>query len=174
MITNNSGIEFIKQHEKLKLQVYQDTSGNDTIGYGHLITAGEDVLRGGITEPQAEQLLRNDIHSAEFIVNKIIKVPLTQDQFNALVSYAFNIGGGNFQDGDLQKLINSNAGEDAIRKHWTTHWITSNGIFTQGLLNRREDEADLFFSPVYYHVKNNFLPIMVILAVMILIIYLLK
>lgn len=142
---SQAGLNHLKQWEGLRLQVYDDGAGYDTIGYGHLVLPGED-FSGGITQQQAEDLLRNDVRIAENAVNNTIRVPLKQNQFDALVSYAFNIGTGAFSRGNLAKLINAGAPERQIRDWWTTRYVTANGIFMRGLQRRRQSEADMYFS----------------------------
>lgn len=142
---SSSGLSHLKKWEGLRLTVYDDAGGYDTIGYGHLIQPGEN-FSGGITKSQAEALLQQDMVRFENAVNNTIQVPLTQNQFDALVSYAFNIGVSAFSSGNLARLINQGASESEIRNWWITRYVTSNGIYVPGLYNRRVAEADLFFS----------------------------
>lgn len=145
MTISNTGIAFLKKWEGLRLQVYKDAGGFDTIGHGHLVQPGENFT-GGITPAQADALFRKDLIRFEATVNSSIKVPLKQHQFDALVAYAFNIGASAFAKGTLVKYINEDRSAAVIRLWWVSHYITSNGIFVQGLVNRRMAEADLYFN----------------------------
>lgn len=141
MNLSNAGIDFIKQWEGLRLRPYDDGYGNLTIGYGHLIKAGERF--GAITEGQAEQILVNDLAYFMNQVNSLVRVPLTQSQFDALVSLAFNWG--QFaQSSHLQRL---NAGDYAgTARRIGEHPVTSGGVFSRGLANRRRAEKAMFLS----------------------------
>jgi lysozyme len=90
---------------------------------------------------EAEQALVEDLRVFERIVSSKIKIPLTQNQFDSLVSYTYNTGGSD----TLFKLINKKAPEEQIRKWFETKYITSNGVRLQGLVRRRRAESDLFF-----------------------------
>jgi len=90
---------------------------------------------------EAEQALIEDLRVFERIVSSKIKILLTQNQFDALVSYTYNTGGSD----TLFKLINKKAPEEQIRKWFETKYITANGVRLQGLVRRRKAESDLFF-----------------------------
>lgn len=145
MNTGTKGLDLIKAWEGLRLKAYKCTAGYWTIGYGSIkySKTNTSVKEGDvITKEEAEQELKVDLITFEKIMDAAITVDLTQNQFDALVSFWFNTGGSN----TLAKLINSKASKEIVYKWWTTHYITSNGKFTQGLVNRRKAEADLFFS----------------------------
>lgn len=93
------------------------------------------------TEKEADERLIIDLEPRERLVISKIKVPLTQNQFDALVSHVYNTGGSD----TLFNLINKKAGEESIRKFWETKYITAGGKKLQGLVKRRKEEADLFF-----------------------------
>ena len=115
-----------------------------TIGYGATFYKdGKKVTLQDkpITEEGAEELLKLILKSFESIVMRKIKIPLKQCQFDALVSHTYNTGGSD----TLFKLINQNAPDEQIRKWFTTKYITGGGKRLQGLVNRRNAEAKLYF-----------------------------
>lgn len=148
--TSQTGIDFIKQFEGKKLTAYKDIAGLWTIGYGHLIKPNEGHLIGAtITEAQAEQLLRDDLKQFENGVNQTItQVKLTQNQFDALVSLAFNIGVSAFRNSSLARNINAKLPAADIRARWIV-WNKArvNGVLQQvrGLTRRREAEIEMYF-----------------------------
>lgn len=144
--TSQEGINLIKSHEGLKLKAYLCPANVWTIGYGHTRT----VKQGGliITEKQAEDLLRSDLEISEASVNyKLKNTEINQNQFDALVSFVFNVGAGAFAKSTLLKKLLSNWTEDEIR-HEFSRWNKGGGRVLPGLVKRRQDEADLFFKPV--------------------------
>ena len=142
MKTSQQGIELIKQHEGLKLKSYLCPAGIYTIGYGHTRTAAAGLT---ISRQLAEELLMQDIHFAEIAVNSS-GVILNQNQFDSLVSFAFNLGSTAFKGSSLLKKIKANASEDEIRYQFS-RWVHAKGIPIPGLIARRTDEANLYFSP---------------------------
>lgn len=141
MKTSQKGISLIKGHEKLRLKAYRCPAGVLTIGYGH--TKG--VKEGDtITEQQAEQFLKEDLAEAEDAVLRT-KVALNQNQFDALVSFVFNIGASKFNGSTLKKKLLKNASDKSISIEFS-RWIYSKGEKLNGLVKRREDEATLYFS----------------------------
>ena len=135
-------ISLIKQHEGLRLEAYLPTP-NDvwTIGYGHTHTAKQGMK---ITEAQAEELLRKDVAWAEEAVNKSVVVPLTQNQFDALVSFTFNVGAGAMDSSTLLRLLNSGDYNGAANQF--LRWNKQKGVALKGLTKRREEERKLFLS----------------------------
>ena len=133
-------IDLVKKHEGLRLEAYLPTP-NDvwTIGYGHTHTTKQGQK---ITEAQAEALLRRDITWAEKAVNKSVVVPLTQNQFDALVSFVFNVGEGAFATSTLLRLLNSGDYEGAANQF--LRWNRQKGRVLNGLTKRREEERALF------------------------------
>ena len=107
-----TGIEAIKLLKKFEQgprggfasEVYQCSSGENTIGYGHVVLPNENFTT--ITEEEAEELLRKDIAIAEDAINRYVKVPLTQNRFDALVSFVFNVGVKAFKSSTLLKKLN--------------------------------------------------------------------
>ena len=141
MKTSDKGIDFIKRHEALRLNAYLDAAGVWTIGYGHTggVNSG-DV----ISEKQAEEFLRADLATAERALNST-RLQLNQNQFDALVSFVFNLGAGNFARSTLLRKIKSNPNDPTIRKEFE-RWVYAGGKVLNGLVRRRREEADLYFS----------------------------
>lgn len=136
---NAAGLALVKVHEGLRLESYQDTSGIWTIGYGH--TKG--VQPGdSISAEQAEQLLEADLMTAEQAVAALVKVPLTSNQFSALVSFVFNLGEGAFARSTLLRKLNE--GGYALVPACLKAWIFDNGRVLRGLVKRRAAEAALW------------------------------
>ena len=141
MHLSDSGVNLIKNFDGLRLSAYQDSAGVWTIGYGH--TGG--VKPGDrITQGQAEALLRKDTGWAQDAVRQQVQVPLTQDQFNALTSFTFNLGAGALRDSTL--LSKLNAGDYAGAQAEFGRFVHAGGRVLQGLVRRRAAEAALFGS----------------------------
>jgi lysozyme len=144
MQTSANGLAFIRDHEGCELHAYPDPgSGGEpwTIGVGH--TGG--VKPGDTcTMEQAMQWLKEDVQEAEEAVNRLVKVELSQDQFDALVSLVFNIGGGNFAKSTLLKKINALNFEGAADEF--PRWNRAAGRVMAGLTKRRHAEQSLFQS----------------------------
>lgn len=144
MKTGTKGIALIKKWEGCKLDAYVCEAGKNTIGYGNTFYENNKAVKLGdkITKERAEQLLMNLLPRYEKVVNEKVSVPLTQNQFDALVSHTWNSGGSN----TLFNLVNTNAPKEEIRKWFETKYIKGGGKVLQGLVNRRKEEADLFFT----------------------------
>lgn len=142
MRLSNNGLELIKRFEGCRLSAYKCPAGVLTIGYGH---TGSDVKAGmRITENEAETLLKKDVSKFESIVAKNYPTA-TQNQFDALVSICFNCGQGAVL-GSIRTLYRQHAWA-ALKRFWTTHYITASGKQLEGLVKRRAAECDLFFKP---------------------------
>lgn len=137
--TSDAGIALIKRFESFCATVYRCPAGKPTIGYGHVVLPGEQF--GTITEPEATELLRHDLAIAEVAVRRLIIVPLTQSQFDALVSFTFNIGEGALEKSTLRRWINQ--GNWALAKRELLRWVYADGKKLKGLVVRREAEAGL-------------------------------
>lgn len=153
MKTSQTGIDLIKRFEGLELEAYQDSVGIWTIGYGHTDEAGEPRVTPGmrITEQEAEAILRRDLGQYERAVNRLVKVDLNQNEFDALVSFTFNLGAGAL--GSSTALKRLNAGDRAGAAEALTWWnkITlADGSKKElaGLTRRRNAEAALFLEPM--------------------------
>ena len=147
MKTSQIGINLIKHFEGFKDKPYLCPAKIPTIGYGATFYKdGKKVTLQDkpITEEGAEELLKLILKSFESIVMRKIKIPLKQCQFDALVSHTYNTGGSD----TLFKLVNQNAPDEQIRKWFTTKYITGGGKRLQGLVNRRNAEAKLYFHEI--------------------------
>ena len=141
MRTSRKGIEFIKAHEGLRLDAYLCPAGVPTIGYGH--THG--VKMGDrITEEQAEMLLIDDLIVVEREVNRY-GLHLNQNQFDALVSFVYNVGARNFRSSTLLKRLKANPNDPDIANQFK-RWVYCDGKVLPGLVRRRNDEAKLYFT----------------------------
>jgi lysozyme len=142
MKTSDKGIALIKAHEGMRLNAYLCPGKKWTIGYGHTSAAGDPMVREGmrITRAQAEAILRLDLERFEERVNRLVKVSLTQNQFDALVSFDFNTGKLHLSS-LLKKL---NAGEYSRVPAQLMRWTQGGGKELPGLVRRRRDEAELW------------------------------
>ena len=139
MQISKAGLDLIKQFEGLYLKAYRCPAGVPTIGYGH--TAGV-AMGQTITQQQADDYLRRDVRMFERAVERLVKVPLTQGQFDALVSFAFNLGEGALAQSTLLRLLN--AGDYAGAAAQFDRWNKSGGRVLPGLVRRRAAERALF------------------------------
>lgn len=140
MKISEKGLGLIRSFEGLELKSYKDSIGILTIGYG---STGSHVKSGMvITKEEAEDLLKQDVSRFESGVNNLVKVPLTQNQFDALVSFSFNLGLGNLKSSTLLKKLNisdySGAANEFLR------WNRAGGKVLNGLTRRRQAEKDMF------------------------------
>ena len=141
MQTTEILFEKLKSFEGCRLQAYQDAAKVWTIGYGH--TKG--VRRGdNITQEKAEEYLREDVEEVEGQI-LALNLNLTQPQFDALVSFVYNVGIGAFKESTLLRFIREGRSENEIKKQFRS-WVYSNGRTLPGLVMRREWESIRFFS----------------------------
>lgn len=141
MRTSQQGIDLIKEFEGFSERVYLCPGGVYTIGYGH--TRGVQI-GDTCTREKAEEYLRDDLKDTEEAIEALITVPLTQNQFDALVSLVYNIGSGNFYDSTIRRVINCKvADREEYRRAWMM-WVKSKGKILKGLVRRREAEYKLF------------------------------
>lgn len=145
MQISEKGLELIKEHEGLRLKAYRCPAGVWTIGYGH--TKG--VKRGMvITKLHADRFLMEDVEEVEGAVNRMVAVPLTQGQFDALVSFAFNLGAGKLSRSTLLKQLNK--GNYSLAAGQFERWVYASQrgmkVKLHGLVVRREEEKELFES----------------------------
>ncbi len=140
----SSGLNLIKEFESLRLKAYDDGIGVWTIGYGTIkYPNGVRVKKGDvITEAQANQYLLNDVSWCVSTVNNKVKVPLTQNQFDALCSLIYNIGETNFNNSTLLKRLNAFKYDEAAKQFLV--WNKAGGKTLNGLIRRREAEKKLF------------------------------
>ena len=148
------GLELLEQWEGFKTTVYKDSAGLPTIGVGHLLTkselsSGKITINGvpvkygdGLTEQQVTDLLAQDVQPAAAAVNSHVKVSLNQNQFDALVSFAFNVGVGAFTSSTLLKVLNQGQYDEVPTQ--LLRWTRAGGQVVQGLVNRRNNEIKLW------------------------------
>lgn len=143
--TGEKGLNLIKSFEGLRLEKYQDAVGKWTIGYGHLILPNEHFERE-LTESEALSLLQQDLVRTEKGVSQYVCIDVNQHQFDALVSFTFNLGIGNFQKSTLLILLNK--GEIAQAADQFLRWNKAGGKELAGLTRRRNAERNLFLTPL--------------------------
>lgn len=143
MQISNDGLQFIMRCEGTVLHPYKDVVGVLTIGCGHVIKAGESFT--DITIEQAMQLLRSDVAVTELAINRLVTMPLTQNMYDALCSFVFNVGTGAFRTSTLLKMLN--AGNPTGAANEFLRWVYGGGHILQGLVNRRAAERTLFMTP---------------------------
>ena len=136
------GAFFIKLKEGFRSVAYNKLDSIWTIGYGHTLGVTQGMT---CTRAEADTWFLQDVAKCEVSVNKQ-NLTLSQNQFDALVSYAYNIGVGAFERSNLLAMIKSGKPEAEIRKWWTTHWITVSMEVIPGLVTRRAEEAAMFFA----------------------------
>ena len=148
MKLNSVGYNLIKEFEGLSLKPYKCSANIPTIGYGN--TYYENGVKvqmsdAPITKQRAEELLK---HSADRYASKVanlLKKPVIQNQFNALVSFAYNVGSGALASSTLLKLVNINPNDAMISKEFL-RWNKVSGVANKGLTNRRVKESALYFT----------------------------
>ncbi|WP_286917589.1 MULTISPECIES: lysozyme [Pseudomonas] len=142
MKTSTKGIALIKSAEGLRLKAYPDpgTGGLPwTIGYGSTSGVTRNMV---ITETQAEQMLAEDLVRFERIVERLVQVPVNQGQFDALVSFTYNVGEGNFTKSTLLRKLN--ASDTAGAAEQFSRWVHASGKVLPGLVKRRAAERAMF------------------------------
>lgn len=139
MHTSQKGLDLIKSFEGLRLSAYKDVVGVVTIGYG---TTSGVKMGDTITKERAEQLLREDVERFEQQVLRLVRVPLSQGQHDALVSFVYNLGAGNLSNSTLLRLLN--AGDYAGAAAQFDRWNKAGGKVLAGLVRRRAAERALF------------------------------
>jgi len=165
--TSDEGLEFIKKWEGTHITdslhtLYNDPAGNCTIGYGFLVHIGSctngadtsetDYLKG-ITEDEAEKLLRDTIKEVDKVIQKNVGVPITQQEFDALVSFTYNVGGNGFTTSTLLEELNSGK-YDSVPGNlnewvWAYDSISNTTVKLGGLVTRRQEEGIIYFEWTY-------------------------
>lgn len=139
MRISSKGIDLIKSFEGLRLEAYLDSVNVPTIGYGHT----RNVRLGQtITVEQAEAFLMEDIHEFELAIQRLVCIPLSQNQFDALTSFTFNVGIGNLKKSTLLKKLNT--GDIAGAANEFNKWVYAGKQKLKGLVKRRSKERLLF------------------------------
>ncbi|MFY9853011.1 MAG: lysozyme [Terracidiphilus sp.] len=138
---STAGMELLKRSEGFRNRVYMDMAGFPTIGYGHKLLHPES-FPNGITEPQATNLLACDVGNAEQAVERLVKVPLSQGQFDALVDFVFNLGAGRLAASTLLKSLNAGRFDEAAQE--LLQWDHADGHECAALETRRQAEVELW------------------------------
>lgn len=141
MMTGPQGIALVKQFEGCRLSAYLDSVGIPTIGVGHIhgVSMGDTI-----TQDEADELLHGDLLITEEYVTKAVWAPLLQEEFDALVSLVFNIGGGAFQKSTLLRKLNAMDYDGAADAFLS--WDKAGGNVIPGLARRRAAERELFLA----------------------------
>lgn len=148
MKIGQNGLDLIKKKEGLALKPYICPAGIPTIGYGNTYYPdGRKVTMNDptITEQEAENLLKHVLENFENGVNRYVQKPITQNQFDALVSFAYNLGLGALRESTLLKRVNNNPNDADIAFQFS-RWNKADGRALAGLTLRRKEEADLYFT----------------------------
>ena len=141
MQTSEKGLQLIQTEEGFSAYPYQDIAGIWTIGFGHRMLPGESYPNG-ITREEGVQILMRDVAVAEAGIERLVKVALTQSQFDALVDFTFNLGVGSLAESTLLRLLN--AGKyDAVPAQ-LLEWCHSGATVVPGLLARRQAETAMW------------------------------
>lgn len=139
--TNRTAIQIIKEEETLQLEAYE-LGGLWLIGYGHLMLEGEmDV----ITEDEADAFLREDLHWCEESIERYVDVPVTLNEFSAMVAFCYNVGSGKTRNSSIVKRVNDDDRPGAANGFLL--WNRMNGVVMKALAKRRARERTLFLTP---------------------------
>lgn len=141
MKISKRGKEFIKRFEGLRLQAYKCAGGKWTIGYGHTFGVSEGQQ---ITISQANAFLEEDLSIVEAAVNEYVTSTIEQHQFDALVSFTFNVGSGNLRRSTLLRIVNSAPNAFLAIRHEFMKWCYASDVKLNGLILRRSAEAELY------------------------------
>lgn len=146
-------IEFITKEEGCVLHIYKDQIGYPTIGIGHLILPGED-FSAGITQEQAEEMLRKDLQKTALSIQRLITVPIDDEQYSALLSWTYNLGTGALQRSTMRSKLNREeymgAADEMLK------WCWAGGKKRTFLYNRRIRERNLFLrGPIEENIENG-------------------
>jgi|TARA_R100000656_G_scaffold124929_1_gene104428 GH24 family phage-related lysozyme (muramidase) len=142
---NDKGLEILKRYEGCSLDVYRDPIGIWTIGHGSCFSFDGDRVGMGhrkITASEATVLLLRSCRQAENGIARLVRVPLTDNQRSALISFVYNVGVGNFQRSTMRMKLNRASYEGAANEFWK--WRRAGGRILRGLVARRKSEARLF------------------------------
>ena len=141
------GIALIKKFEGCELEAYQCSAKVWTIGYGHT----KDVVEGmTISKEEAEEMLVDELHEYENYINQYVTTALSQNQFDALVSWVYNLGPANLKASTLLKVLNQGKYEDVPAQ--IKRWNKAGGKVLEGLIRRREAEACLFQGKEWFEI----------------------
>ena len=139
--TNHTAVQIIKEEETLQLEAYE-LGGVWLIGYGHLMLEGEKDV---ITEEEADAFLRDDLHWCEGAIERYVTVPVTLNEFSAMVAFCYNVGSGKTRGSSIVKKVNVHDRPGAADAFLL--WNRMNGVVMAALANRRARERTLFITP---------------------------
>ena len=139
--TNHTAVQIIKEEETLQLQAYE-LGGLWLIGYGHLMLEGEKDV---ITEAEADAFLIEDLHWCESAIERYVKIPVTLNEFSAMVAFCYNVGSGKKRGSSIVKKINKQDRPGAANGFLL--WNRMNGVVMEALAKRRARERTLFLTP---------------------------
>ena len=150
MKISKNGLEFIKKKEAFRANPYYDSVGVATIGYGATKYPNGTKVKisdSAISESYASQMLLKMIQDEyQKPVQNLVESDINQNQFDALVSFTYNVGVGGFSDSTLLKVVNRDPNDYEAIKYQFSRWNKGGGKVLQGLINRRNSEIDLYFS----------------------------
>ncbi len=145
MKISENGIKIIQRFEGFRALPYKDQGGLSTIGYGHLIREGEHFLLP-LTPESAVNIMLNDLAPVELSITDCVKVPLNQNQFDALCSFTYNVGISTLVYSPMLRILNTGK-FDVAMEHWKLYDHVA-GIVNDGLYKRRLAEIELFNTPI--------------------------
>ena len=140
-----AGLDLIKKSEGFRAETYLDIAGIPTIGYGHRLLPSEK-FPNGVTEPQAAAILATDVQQAQNSVSFLVKVALTQGQFDALVDFVFNLGSSRLRNSTLLVDLNAGRYDDAASQllRWDHGDVSGKEVELAALKTRRQAEYDMW------------------------------
>lgn len=140
-LPSDDGVQFISTFEGYSPFIYKDAVGKDTIGHGHLIREGER-FKVPLLPPDAHTLLKTDAQASGKTVNRLVAISWHQNQFDAVNSWTFNLGGGSLAKSTMLKRINAKRHKDVPSE--MIKWNKAGNKVLPGLINRREAEAQFY------------------------------
>jgi len=144
-------INLLKSFEGCVLHSYLDVADVPTIGWGSTMYKNQAHVQMGetITQEEADDLLLWEISEKTSRVNSLIRVAINQNQYDAIVDFAYNVGTGGLQSSTLLKKVNANPSDPTIRDEfmkWSKAHVNGKLVVVEGLRKRRKKEADLYFT----------------------------
>lgn len=134
-------VKLVKDSEGYSSHPYRDSAGFSTVGWGHKILQGED-FHDGLTVEEAENLLNEDLQKAASGVTNLVKVPISQNQFDALTDFVFNLGEAKLKESTLLRKLNAGYQQDVPSE--LMRWVYAGGKKLPGLITRRQREVELW------------------------------
>ena len=144
---SKNGLELLKVLEGFRAKTYRDAAGVLTVGYGHVVKRGDGIPDGDVISTiKAEEMLKQDVQDAVDCVNEAVVSPLTQNQFDALVIFVYNVGANAFHHSYMLQMLNKPDYEAAANQFPKWNKVRNKGMYVElaGLTNRRKAEQKLF------------------------------